>query len=137
MVIVPDIRPRLSATSSTTVLVSPAASVTDSESAAVRPCSRLVRAASARAEEWLLRAEAVDALIRSFTDVDELRGISCPVLAFYGEQTDLMERAEDLPPSKRPDARTLDRFKKVALRVRLETHPARAMRRTRSMTEAA
>lgn len=27
---------------------------------------------------------------------DELRGIACPVLAFYGEETDLMDRARDL-----------------------------------------
>jgi pimeloyl-ACP methyl ester carboxylesterase len=58
-----------------------------------RKINRLAR----KAESLIYDTTMLDDLqaVRPLTE-DELRGITCPVLAFYGEETDLMDRARDL-----------------------------------------
>jgi pimeloyl-ACP methyl ester carboxylesterase len=58
-----------------------------------RKINRLAR----NAEALIYDTTMLDDLqaVRPLTE-DELRGVSCPVLAFYGEETDLMDRARDL-----------------------------------------
>ena len=58
-----------------------------------RKLNRLAR----NAEALIYDTSMLDDLqaVRPLTE-DELRGVACPTLAFYGEQTDLMDRAKDL-----------------------------------------
>jgi pimeloyl-ACP methyl ester carboxylesterase len=58
-----------------------------------RKLNRLAR----NAEALIYDTSMLDDLqaVRPLTE-DELRAITCPVLAFYGEETDLMDRAKDL-----------------------------------------